>query len=57
MLTDLERIGDHCSNIGIAIRMDHDELTEKHGMISKMEIEKEHDFDKYYGDYMDRFNM
>ena len=30
ILTDLERIGDHCSNIGIAVRMKHDDLKESH---------------------------
>lgn len=57
MLTDMERIGDHCSNIGIAIRMDHDEITERHGVVSKVEIEKEHNFDKYYQEYMDKYNV
>lgn len=55
MLTDIERIGDHCSNIGIAMRMDHDEISNKHGQLSKMEIEKEHDFSKLYDEYREKF--
>ena len=57
ILTDAERIGDHCSNIGVAIRMDHNELSGKHGIISKQEIENGHDFDRYYQEYLSRFNI
>lgn len=56
MLTDMERVGDHCSNIGIAIRMEHNEIDNKHSMISKMEIEKEHNFSEYYDEYLKKFS-
>ena len=55
ILTDMERVGDHCSNIGIAMRLEHDEIDNKHSMISKMEIEKEHNFEEYYNEYLKRF--
>ena len=56
MLTDMERVGDHCSNIGIAIRMEHNEIDNKHSMISKKEIEKEHNFSEYYDEYLKKFS-
>ncbi|MCQ2513300.1 MAG: Na/Pi cotransporter family protein, partial [Lachnospiraceae bacterium] len=48
MLTDLERISDHCSNIGIALRMRHNEISEQHGMVSRKEIENEHNYKEIY---------
>ena len=54
-LTDMERIGDHCSNIGIALRMHHDELSERHGAVSRLEIEKQHEFDRYYQEYIQKY--
>ncbi len=56
MLTDLERVSDHCSNIGIAMRMEHEEIHNKHSVVSKMEIEKQHNFEEYYKEYMERFS-
>lgn len=47
MLTDLERIGDHCSNVGIAIRMDLDDTFEPHAS----SIRKEEYFDEYLKEY------
>lgn len=55
ILTDCERIGDHCSNIGIAIRIWYGEMSNKHGEITKQEIEKTHDFDKLYEEYSEKF--
>lgn len=57
MLTDLERIGDHCSNIGIALRISSGELSASHGMISRMEIENEHDYQSLYAEYVKKYNI
>ena len=56
ILTDFERVGDHCSNIGIAVRMNHIELLEEHS-ISKMEMEKDEKFQKYYLEYKEKFKI
>ena len=56
MLTDMERVGDHCSNIGIAMRMEHNEIPYKHSVVSKIEIEKEHNFEEYYNKYLEQFS-
>lgn len=57
MLTDLERVSDHCSNIGIAMRMEHEEIYNKHSIVSKMELEKEHHFQEYYNEYLEKFTL
>lgn len=57
IITDLERIGDHCSNIGIALRMDRGDISERHGFKSKIEIEHEHNFEKYYNEYLEKFKI
>ena len=57
ILTDLERVGDHCSNLGIEMRIKHGEINDKHGMVSKVELEKMHDFEKYFKGYMEQFGL
>lgn len=57
MLTDLERISDHCSNIGLAVRIMHNEISERHGMISRAEIENEHNYKAIYGEYMEKYHL
>ena len=53
ILTNIERIGDHCSNLGIAIRIKHGEVNGKHGDRTKQEVEKAHHFDEYYKEYVE----
>ncbi len=55
MLTDIERVSDHCSNIGIAIRINHDELDSKHGTISKQELANAHNFEEYFKEYSEKY--
>lgn len=57
MLTNIERVSDHCSNVGIAIRINHDELKGKHGTLSKNELEKTHDFEKLYNGYLEQYKV
>lgn len=57
MLTDLERVGDHCYNLGIAIRIKHSEMNARHGTITKQEIEKTHGFDEYYNEYAQKYTI
>ncbi len=55
ILTDLERVSDHCSNLGIALRIRHGEMNGKHGALSKAEIKKSHNFETLYNEYLDRY--
>ncbi|MDD6390404.1 MAG: Na/Pi cotransporter family protein [Firmicutes bacterium] len=58
MLTNFERIGDHCSNVGIAIKKDVEgDNIEAHGLAERMEIERQHGFDRYYAEYIEKFGI
>lgn len=57
MLTDLERVGDHCSNLAIAIRIKNGEMSERHGTMTKQEIKETHDFQKSYDTYVEKFTI
>ena len=55
MLTDLERASDHCSNLGLAVRIKHGEMSDKHGAMTKQELEKTHGFEQYYNEYAKKY--
>lgn len=57
ILTDMERVGDHCSNLAIALRIRHGEITAKHGSSSSIKREDEHDFRKYYDEYSEEYGL
>ncbi len=57
MLTDLERVSDHCSNLEIAIRIKNGEMNDRHGTITKQEIEKTHGFEQYYEEYAKKYTI
>lgn len=57
ILTDIERIGDHCSNIGIAILMKHDKLGDQHSMVSRKLIEDGQYYKKYMKEYTELFEI
>ncbi len=57
ILTDLERIGDHCSNLGIAFRIKNGEMKDRHGTITKQELEETHNFKQYYDEYASQFSI
>ena len=55
MLTDLERASDHCSNLGLAVRIKHGEMSDKHGAMTKQELEKTHGFEQYFIEYAKKY--
>ena len=57
MLTDLERVGDHCFNLSIALRRRSGEMSERHGSLSKQEIEKTHDYQTLLREYGTRYGI
>lgn len=57
MLTDLERVGDHCSNLGIAIRIKQGEMSDRHGTMTKQELEKTHNFSIYYSEFAKKYSV
>ncbi len=55
MLTDLERVGDHCFNLSIALRRRSGEMSDRHGSLPKQEIEKTHGFETLLEEYARRY--
>lgn len=57
MLTDLERIGDHCFNLSIAVRRQSGELRERHGVLPRQELKKTHGFESLLEEYTERYTL
>ncbi len=57
LLTDLERISDHCSNIGLAII--ENETNERYAHAYLNELEKKHTdrYDRYYKEYTQKYKI
>lgn len=56
ILTNCERIGDHCSNIGIAIKVDIEGI-DAHDSRNRMEIERAHGFDEMFAEYNVKYEI
>lgn len=57
LLTNFERIGDHCSNVGIAlIELASDEL-ETHQYTTALMAGRSHGFDTYYAEYAQKYQI
>ena len=57
LLTDCERISDHCSNIAIAmIEVQHDEF-DTHNYVESMKKAKNDNFRKYFDEYREKYHF
>ncbi|MCQ2546867.1 MAG: Na/Pi cotransporter family protein [Clostridia bacterium] len=56
ILNNCERIGDHCSNIGIAEKAVAYGI-ESHDMGTRLELEKEHGFDQKFEEYQKKYSL
>ena len=57
LLTDLERISDHCSNLALAvIELGKDEI-DPHDYVIQLKEKHSHNFDEYYAEYAERYNV
>ncbi|MDO4175893.1 MAG: Na/Pi cotransporter family protein [Bacillota bacterium] len=56
ILNNCERIGDHCSNIGIAEKAVAYGI-ESHDMGQRLELEKEHGFDQKFEEYQKKYSL
>lgn len=57
LLTNLERISDHCSNIAIAMIELESENFDAHEYINSLIEVRSHGFDKYYSEYSKKFSL
>ncbi len=56
LLTNLERVSDHCSNIAFSIKQEEDESFESHKYVRKLK-ETGEDFDKDVEEFMDIYHI
>ena len=57
LLTNLERVADHCSNIAIAMIEIGGDLYDTHGYIINLKELREHDFDRLYEQYCVKYEI
>ena len=57
MLTDFERISDHCSNIAIAMIALHDNTFETHVQLKEIRRKNSKDYLQYYYKYQEEFSL
>ncbi len=57
LVTDYERIGDHCSNIAMAILEMRPVNMDAHVFLSSLKEQRSHDFDVYFAEYGKRFSL
>lgn len=57
LLTNLERVSDHCSNIGVAIIELESDSFDTHEYLNSLIQVRSHYFDEYYNEYSKRFML
>ena len=57
LLTDLERISDHCSNIALAMIESESESFDAHEYISSLNAMHTKSFDDYYNEYCEKYKI
>ena len=57
LLTNLERVSDHCSNIAVAMIELESDSFDTHEYINSLVAVRSHGFDEYYNEYSKRFSL
>ena len=57
LLTNYERVADHCSNLAVAMIELESASFDTHEYISSLKALRSHDFDRYYEEYTARFAL
>lgn len=57
LLTNLERIGDHCSNIAVALIEGESEEFDKHEYLTNLKKKDENNFMEQYGDFRHEYSI
>ena len=57
LLTNYERVADHCSNIAVAIIELESDSFDTHEYLSSVRALKSHSFDKYYEEYKQQYHL
>ena len=57
LLTNYERISDHCSNIALGLIETQSDEFDPHAYITSLKEMRDHNFDLYYNEYSERFAL
>ena len=57
LLTNFERISDHCSNVALAVIEQHDNTVEAHGYLHALRENEDADFRAAYAQYAERYTL
>lgn len=57
LLTNLERVSDHCSNIAIAVIEMEENAYDAHDYVLHLREQRSHHFDAYYNEYCDKYQI
>ena len=57
LLTNLERVADHCSNVAIAVIEMEENAYDAHDYVLRLREQRAHHFDAYYSEYCDKYQI
>ena len=57
LMTDFERVADHCSNIAVALIELHSDCFDTHDYIINLKELRSHDFDKHYEEFTAKYQI
>ncbi len=57
LLTNLERVADHCSNVAIAVIEQEENAYDAHDYVIRLREERTHHFDAYYDEYCEKYSL
>ncbi len=55
LLTNLERVADHCSNVAIAVIETEENAYDAHDYVIRLREQRVHHFDTYYNEYCEKY--
>jgi phosphate:Na+ symporter len=55
LLTNLERVADHCSNVAIAVIETEENAYDAHDYVIRLREQRAHHFDAYYNEYCEKY--
>ena len=57
LLTNLERVADHCSNVAIAVIEQEENAYDAHDYVLRLREQRSHHFDAYYNEYCEKYSI
>ncbi len=57
LITNIERVADHCSNIAVAMIEIKEDAYDTHGYIIDLKEKRSHNFDRYFAEYAEKYSL